>query len=441
MPRVAPSAHNKEEDSMSFSSIDEAIEAIEAGEMVIVVDDENRENEGDLVVAAEKITAEHIAFMMKYARGLICVPLPAERLDKLEIPLMVTRNSDSLQTAFTVSVDCKHGTTTGISAEDRAATVKSLIDPQTRPEDLSRPGHIFPLRANRLGVLGRPGHTEAAVDLARLAGLAPAGVICEIANDDGTMSRLPDLEKFAIEHGLHIVTIDALIEYCRSRDTRVKRYAQSFMPTRFGDFKAIAYRDSLTGTEHLALTLGELCEKEDVLVRVHSECLTGEAFRSMRCDCGQQLEMALRAVQLAGAGCVIYMRGQEGRGIGLGNKIAAYSLQDHGRDTLEANRELGFASDSREYNAAADIIRDLGIGSVRLLTNNPTKIEALRTSGVIVSSRQSLIAASSASNITYLKTKRDRFGHLLDQDTSAEHVGRNNVFSVFGAQVFSGPLG
>ncbi|AUX79378.1 MULTISPECIES: bifunctional 3,4-dihydroxy-2-butanone-4-phosphate synthase/GTP cyclohydrolase II [Sinorhizobium] len=426
---------------MAFSSIDDAIQAIAAGKMVIVVDDENRENEGDIVVAAEKTTAEHVAFMMRYARGLICAPLAAERLDDLEIPLMVTRNSDSMQTAFTVSVDYKRGTTTGISAEDRAATITSLVDPATRPEDLSRPGHIFPLRANRLGVLGRPGHTEAAVDLARLAGLAPAGVICEIANDDGTMSRLPELESFASEHGLHIITIDSLVEHCRSRGAQVKRYAQSRMPTRFGEFDAIAYRHAATGIEHIALVLGDLTERENVLVRVHSECLTGEAFRSLRCDCGQQLEMALRAVQLAGAGCVIYMRGQEGRGIGLGNKIAAYRLQDHGSDTLEANHRLGFASDSRDYDAAAQMIRDLGINTVRLLTNNPAKIQALRSAGVNVSSRQSLIATSSASNVSYLRTKRDRLGHLLDHDIPAEQAGSDNIVSMWSSQVFSGPLG
>lgn len=424
---------------MGFSTIEQAIEAIAAGEMVIVVDDEDRENEGDIVVAADKTTAQHVAFMMKYARGLICTPLQAERLDHLDIPLMVTRNSDSMQTAFTVSVDYNRGTTTGISAEDRAATIRALVDPNARPDDFSRPGHIFPLRANSQGVLGRPGHTEAAVDLARLAGLTPAGVICEIANDDGTMSRLPELEKFADEHGLHIITIESLISYCRENEPRVRRHAKSLMPTRFGEFEAVAYRDLLTGAEHVALTIGDLAGQDNVLVRVHSECFTGEAFKSLRCDCGQQLEMALRAVQLQGAGCVTYLRGQEGRGIGLGNKIAAYKLQDEGLDTFEANQKLGFAPDPREYHAAAEIIRDLKIGTVELLTNNPAKIDALRNLGVGVSGRRSLIVASNASNVEYLETKRARFGHLMEQEVSAG--GSDNVVSLWSSQVASGLLG
>jgi len=426
---------------MSFSTIEDAIRAIAAGEMIIVVDDEDRENEGDILVAADKITTEHVAFMMKHARGLICVPLTGERLDELQIPLMVTRNSDSLQTAFTVSVDYNVGTTTGISAEDRAATIRALVAPHTRPDEMSRPGHIFPLRANKLGVLGRPGHTEAAIDFARLANLAPAGVICEIANDDGTMARLPELMDFAAVHGLHIVTIEALIEYRRKSEPQVKRYSESLMPTRFGDFRAIAYRDAGSSVEHIAFVYGDIANREHVPVRVHSECLTGEVFRSLRCDCGEQLEMAMRAVRQAGAGCVVYLRGQEGRGIGLGNKIAAYGLQDKGLDTLDANSALGFPSDVRQYDAAADILSDLGVVSVRLLTNNPAKLEGLRAAGVKVTARQSLIVATSASNISYLRAKRDRFGHLLEEDKTGILEATDNVVQVWSSRISAGPLG
>ncbi|MQB07972.1 bifunctional 3,4-dihydroxy-2-butanone-4-phosphate synthase/GTP cyclohydrolase II [Agrobacterium tumefaciens] len=425
---------------MSFSTIEQAIQAIANGEMIIVVDDEDRENEGDILVAADKITDEHVAFMMRHARGLICVPLTGERLDELQIPLMVTRNSESLQTAFTVSVDYNVGTTTGISAGDRAATIRALTAPATRADEMARPGHIFPLRANPLGVLGRPGHTEAAIDFARLAGFSPAGVICEIANDDGTMSRLPELKEFAALHGLHIVTIEALIEYRKASEPQVKRYSESQMPTRFGDFQAIVYRDTTSGAEHIAFVYGDVAGREDVPVRVHSECLTGEAFRSLRCDCGEQLEMAMRAVRHAGEGCVIYLRGQEGRGIGLGNKIAAYGLQDKGMDTLDANSALGLPLDTRQYDAAADILSDLGIVSVKLLTNNPAKLDALRATGVSVTSRQSLIVATSPSNISYLRAKRDRFGHLLGKEEVPQNEA-DNVIQVWNARISAGPLG
>ena len=426
---------------MTFSTIEQAIAAIAEGRMIIVVDDENRENEGDIVVAADRITAGHVAFMMKHARGLVCVSMTEERLDALQIPLMVARNSESLQTAFTVSVDCKKGTTTGISAADRAATIRALVSADTRPDDLARPGHVFPLRANRLGVLGRPGHTEASVDLARLAGLAPAGVICEIANDDGTMARLPQLQEFARQHGLPIITIEALIEYRRKSEPRVKRFAESQMPTRYGAFRSLAYRDPSTGIEHIALVHGDLAGREDVPVRVHSECLTGEAFRSLRCDCGEQLEMALRAIRQAGAGCLVYLRGQEGRGIGLGNKIAAYGLQDRGMDTLDANSALGLPLDAREYDAAADIIRDLGIRSVRLLTNNPAKLDALRAAGIAVAGRRSLIAATAAANISYLHAKRDRFGHLLEEEDGRDRQDTDNVVQApWAARISTGLL-
>ncbi|MGR9145780.1 bifunctional 3,4-dihydroxy-2-butanone-4-phosphate synthase/GTP cyclohydrolase II (plasmid) [Rhizobium leguminosarum] len=425
---------------MPFSTISQAIEAIANGEMIVVVDDENRENEGDILVAADKITPEHVAFMMRHARGLICVPLLGERLDELDVPLMVIRNSDSLQTAFTVSVDYNIGTTTGISAEDRAATIRALVDSKTKPSELSRPGHIFPLRANPRGVLGRPGHTEAAIDFSRLAGLSPAGVICEIANDDGSMSRLPELMEFAAFHGLHVVTIEALIEHCRASEPAVKRYSSSKMPTRFGEFSAVTFRDEASGVEHIALTYGNVSGGHDIPTRVHSECLTGEVFRSLRCDCGEQLEMSMRAIRQAEVGCIVYLRGQEGRGIGLGNKIAAYGLQDSGMDTLEANHALGFPSDARHFSAAADILADLGIQSVRLLTNNPGKLEALRAAGVTVTSRQSLIAATNATNISYLRTKRDRFGHLLENDQLPGQE-TENVVSVWSAKISAGPLG
>lgn len=399
---------------MTFSRIEDAIAAVARGEMIIVVDDENRENEGDIVVAADAVTSETIAFMMKHARGLVCMSLPGERLDELAIPPMVGRNSESMQTAFTVSVDLMHGISTGISAGDRAKTVRALIDPTSQPGDFARPGHIFPLRAKPWGVLDRPGHTEAAVDIARLAGRAASGVICEIANDDGTMARLPQLEAFAKTHGLHLITIEALIAYRRRTEGFVVRNSSSKMPTQFGEFIATSYTCTFTGTEHLALTLGELGGKDRVTARVHSECLTGESFGSLRCDCGQQLDRALQAIQQAGSGCLIYLRGQEGRGIGLSNKISAYALQDAGLDTVQANQSLGFPDDTRDYLAAASILKDLGVGSVSLLTNNPAKIAGLEECGIVVAERRSLIVASQAENVSYLRTKREKSGHFLE---------------------------
>lgn len=429
---------------MTFSTIEEALQALAAGQMIIVVDNEDRENEGDIVVPADTATAEHVAFMMKYARGLICTPMTAERLDELDIPLMVTRNSDSMQTAFTVSVDYNRGTTTGISAQDRASTIRALVAPSTKPEELSRPGHIFPLRANKFGVLGRPGHTEAAVDLARLAGFTPAGVICEIANDDGTMARLPQLIEFAQTHDLHLITIEDLIAYRQKTEPQVVRYSQAEMPTRYGKFRAVTYRELSSGVEHIALTIGDLSSSDQPLVRVHSECLTGEAFGSLRCDCGEQLELALQAIREEGPGCLIYMRGQEGRGIGLGNKIAAYGLQDVGLDTLDANGALGLPADARDYRAAADILKDLGVSRVRLLTNNPEKVVALSAAGIDVVSRRSLLVASTASNIAYLRAKRERFGHLLDTPDDGQISGAEGSTVVQGswaARIAAGPLG
>lgn len=399
---------------MSFSRIEEAIAAMARGEMIIVVDDEDRENEGDIVVAAEAVTPEMVAFMMKHARGLICVSATGERLDELELPLMVTENSESMKTAFTVSIDYLHGTSTGISSADRAATIRAMVDPAAMPADFARPGHIFPLRANAKGVLGRPGHTEAAVDLAKLAGRQPCGVICEIANDDGTMARLPELQEFARLHGLLIITIEDLIAYRRQREPMVERVSDAELPTKVGSFRAIAYRDPASGLEHLALVMGSLENSENPLVRIHSECVTGEALGSLRCDCGDQLQQALSMIEAEGTGCVVYLRGQEGRGIGLGNKIAAYGLQDCGLDTYDANRALGLPADDRDYSVAAEILSDLKVKQVRLLTNNPDKVAGLERCGVTVHSRRGLLTAVNAANASYLRAKKERFGHFLE---------------------------
>ncbi len=399
---------------MPFSRIEDAIDAIARGEMIIVVDDEDRENEGDILIAADAVTPVAIAFMMKHARGLVCISMTDERLDELDMPLMVSRNSESMMTAFTVSVDVIAGTTSGISAGDRAATIRALVDPHATPLDFARPGHVFPLRANPQGVLGRQGHTEAAVDFTRLAGRSPSGVICEIANDDGSMARLPQLIEFAEAHGLLLVTIEDLIAYRRKNEQFVERIGLAEMPTRFGDFKAISYRDLNKGVEHIALIKGDCRKGTRVPVRVHSECLTGEVLGSLRCDCGEQLEMALSIINDEGAGCLIYLRGQEGRGIGLGKKIAAYGLQDQGLDTLEANRALGLPDDSRDYLAAASILRDLDIDDITLLTNSPAKLEAIQECGIKITGRRSLLAACKATNVSYLLTKKEKFGHFLD---------------------------
>ncbi|MDQ3878541.1 MAG: bifunctional 3,4-dihydroxy-2-butanone-4-phosphate synthase/GTP cyclohydrolase II [Actinomycetota bacterium] len=398
---------------MSLADIEQAIEEVAQGRMIIVVDDEDRENEGDMIVAAEKVTPEHIKFMVRYCSGIICVPMEAERLKQLQLPLMAPENSEAMGTAFTVSVDARDGTTTGISAEDRATTVRRLVDGDATPIDFRRPGHVFPLRYMEGGVLRRAGHTEAAVDLARLAGLYPAGALCEVVNEDGTMARLPDLEKFAEEHGLLIVSIADLISHRRRWEKLVSRTTEARIPTASGTFTAIAY-ESHDGRMHVALVKGEPAGKDDVLVRVHSECFTGDVLGSIRCDCGAQLAQAMKMIDDEGEGVVVYIRGHEGRGIGLRHKLDAYALQDEGLDTVEANIELGFSPDSRDYGVGAQILADLGITTMRLLTNNPTKRAGLEGYGLEIVDRVPLDIAPNPENLKYLQTKREKLGHLLD---------------------------
>ncbi|MFN4280793.1 bifunctional 3,4-dihydroxy-2-butanone-4-phosphate synthase/GTP cyclohydrolase II [Thermosynechococcus sp.] len=401
-----------------FDSIESALDALRRGEVIVVVDDENRENEGDLVGAAERVTPAMINFMAVHARGLICVAMEGDRLDELELPLMVTTNTDSNQTAFTVSVDAgaRWGVTTGISAEDRARTIQALIDPTTRPQDLRRPGHVFPLRSRSGGVLKRAGHTEAAVDLARLAGLYPAGVICEIQNPDGTMSRLPQLLEYARTHHLKIISIADLISYRLQHERFVRREAVAKLPTEFGEFQIYGYRNSLDQSEHVAIVKGDPATfgEQPVLVRVHSECLTGDALGSLRCDCRMQLQAALKMINTAGRGVVVYLR-QEGRGIGLVNKLRAYSLQDLGFDTVEANEKLGFPADLRDYGVGAQILNDLGVKQIRLITNNPRKIAGLKGYGLEVVDRVPLLIEATPYNTPYLTTKAQKLGHLLLQ--------------------------
>ncbi len=397
-----------------FATIPEAVEAIARGEIVVVVDDEDRENEGDLIMAAEFASPETIAFFVRHTSGVICVPLTGERLDDLDIPLMVRENTEAQRTAFTYSVDYRHGTTTGISAADRAATIRALIDPQTRPADLARPGHIFPLRYAEGGVLKRAGHTEAAVDLSRMAGLTPAGVLCEIVRPDGEMARVPDLLEFCAEHGLLMITIAELIRYRRQTEKLVRRIAEARIPTAWGDFTCYVYESVLDGEQHVALVRGAVQGTGDVLVRVHSECLTGDVLRSLRCDCGVQLDAALARIAEEDLGVLVYLRGHEGRGIGIGHKIRAYSLQDEGRDTVDANLELGLPVDSREYGIGSQILVDLGITTMRLMTNNPAKYGGLEGYGLRIVDRVPLQVAPNPENLAYLRTKRERLGHLIE---------------------------
>ncbi len=400
---------------MSLATIQKAIAAIARGEIVVVVDDEDRENEGDLIMAAEFATPERIAFFVKHTSGLICAPVTEARADELDLPLMVSANTEAQRTAFTVTVDYRHGTSTGISAVDRSATIRALMDPATKPSDFNRPGHIHVLRAREGGVLKRAGHTEAAIDLTRLAGLYPAGVLCEIVTEDGMeMARRPELEVFARAHGLTMISIADLIRYRRQSEKLVRRVAEARIPTPWGDFTAYAYENLLNGDQHVAFVRGAVQGEDDVLVRVHSECLTGDVFSSLKCDCGAQLSVAMRRIAEEGLGVVVYLRGHEGRGIGLAHKLQAYALQDLGMDTVDANVELGLPIDSREYGIGAQILVDLGITTMRLMTNNPAKYGGLDGFGLQMVERLPLETEPTAENIEYLRTKKARMGHLID---------------------------
>ena len=403
---------------MSFAAIEDIVEAVGRGEMVIMVDDEDRENEGDLIVAAEAATPDNIGFMLRYTSGILCVPMVGERLDDLRLPMMVAKNTDVRRTAFTVSVDAAVGTTTGISAADRCRTVLTLIDTETTPDDLSRPGHIYPLRYEPGGVLKRAGHTEAAVDLVDEAGMYPAAVIAEVMNDDGTVSLLADLERFAAEHDLLIGTIADLIAYRRKREKLVERVVEARIPTRHGEFRAVGYRSLVDDRQHIALVMGDIGDGEGVLTRVHSECLTGDVLGSLRCDCGEQLDYALEMVAAEGRGVVLYIRGHEGRGIGLLHKLAAYRLQDEGLDTVDANVNLGLPVDSRDYGVGSQILYDIGVRSMRLLTNNPVKRAAIEGYGLSIQERIGIQLPANDENRGYLHTKAERLGHELDMDTA-----------------------
>ena len=396
-----------------FNTIEEAIEDITNGRMVILVDDEDRENEGDLCMAAEKVTAEAVNFMAKNGRGLICLSLTPQRVEELKLPMMTDTNTSSFGTAFTVSIEAKKGVTTGISAHDRAVTIKTAINPKTKPDDIARPGHVFPLRAKPGGVLQRAGQTEGSVDLARLAGLYPSGVICEIMNDDGTMARVPELMDFSKRHSLKLITIKDLIQYRMKTERFVKRAATVKMPTKFGDFTAIAYSNYVDDNIHIALVKGDIKKDEKIMVRVHSECLTGDVFGSKRCDCGEQLHKAMGMIKTEGKGVILYMR-QEGRGIGITNKLKAYELQDQGLDTVEANIKLGFKPDLRDYGIGAQILVDLGVRKMKLITNNPKKIVGLDGYGLEIVERVSIETTPNDNNLIYLKTKKKKLGHILE---------------------------
>ncbi len=398
----------------AFATIEEAVEVLAAGGMVVVVDDEDRENEGDLVLAADAVTTEQMAFVIQHTSGFVCVPMLGDDLDRLELPPMVSRNQDPKGTAYAVSVDAVEGTTTGISAADRARTCRVLADPATTAQDITRPGHVLPLRYHPAGVLHRLGHTEASIDLLRLAGRRPAAVICELVNPDGSMARVPDLERFCVEHDLKMVTIADLIAYRRAREQLVERVAIAKLPTPYGDWRMIGYRNSVDGNEALALLFGHPEGKPDVLVRMHSECLTGDVFRSLRCDCGPQLDLAMARIAEEGRGVVVYLRGHEGRGIGLLHKLKAYELQDNGADTVEANLELGLPNDARDYGVGAMILADLGLSTLRLLTNNPQKRTALSGFGLSIVERVPVEVRPNPNNAFYLRTKADRMGHSLD---------------------------
>lgn len=422
------SESNSPSGKVRLDDVERAIADIAAGRAVVVVDDEDRENEGDIIFAASKATPELMAWTIRYSSGVICAPMPGAMLDRLEIPLMTPHNKDAYRTAYTISVDARDGTTTGISAADRARTVRTLADSATEPWELTRPGHVFPLRYREGGVLVRRGHTEAAVDLCRLAGLTPTGVLVEVVNDDGTMKRAPELRAFADEHGLAMISIEDLVRYRRRVERHVVREAETRLPTRHGDFTAIGYTITVDGSEHVALVYGDpatLTEDGPVLTRVHSECLTGDVFGSSRCDCGPQLDEALARIVEEGRGVVVYLRGHEGRGIGLVAKLQAYQLQDGGRDTVDANLDLGLPADARHYGAATQILKDLGIGEVRLLTNNPDKVSSLEDYGIKVAQRVPLTPHPNDHNLSYLLTKRDRMGHELPDLDAADLEGAN----------------
>ncbi len=422
-----------------LDDVDRAIKDIAEGRPVLVVDDENRENEGDIIFAADMATPELLAFMIRYTSGVVCAPLPETELDRLQLPQMTSHNTEHHRTAFTVSVDARDGISTGISAADRAATIRKLVDPATTAADLVRPGHVFPLRYAEGGVLRRAGHTEAAVDLARLAGLPAAGVLAEVVNDDGTMARLPELRAFADTHDLALISIEQLIEYRRRTERQLSRQAQTTIPNAYGQWQAFGYRHEIDGTEYVALVLGDVADGTDVLTRLHSECLTGDVFGSLRCDCGAQLEAAMAAISAEGRGVVLYLRGHEGRGVGLLSKLQAYELQDAGADTVDANTELGLPVDAREYSAGAQMLADLGVRSVRLLTNNPAKITGLTDGGVDITARVPLPAAVTPYNLRYLLTKRDRLGHQIQDLHYSERTPVTPAVHLHGHPVASRP--